>query len=125
MLVKRFALVTSVALSACSASPPPEPPKASATAQDFFFYSCVQAYMTAQSITLFDGSVGYAVEHSDTSAEVLNQLYESAKLFATGIRAPDYSDEEHGLPAVLVLCGNEAKSERVANLIRNAARESD
>ena len=38
----------------------------------------------------------------------LSRIHESASAFAKGIGAPDYTDPEHGLRAVLVLCEQEA-----------------
>lgn len=78
------------------------------TKRDFFFYSCVHEYMAAHSIRNFDGSLAYAVEYSDLSAEELTRLHNSAKAFARTIGPPDYTDEEHGLRAVLVLCQQQA-----------------
>lgn len=81
------------------------------TKEDFFFYSCVREYMQTNSIRIFDGSVGYAVERSDLDPEELNSIYQAAKTYAQGIWPPDYSDPEHGLPAVLALCRYESKKE--------------
>ncbi len=88
---------------------PNDPKMGSVTKQDFFLYSCVREYMKANSIQVFDGSVAYGVEYSSLSHEELTQTYEAAKEFASTIRAPEYGDTEHGLPAVLVLCQKEAR----------------
>ena len=104
--------MVSAALSACAANanePPRDPRQGTVTSQDFFFYSCVREYMKANYIPIFDGSVAYGVEYSDLSSEVLSRLHKAAQTFARTIRAPDYSDQEHGLPAVLVVCQEEAK----------------
>ena len=84
----------------------------SVTKRDFFFYSCVREYMLANSIQVFDGSVSYGVEYSNLNFEQLSAISKAAKKFAGSIRAPDYKDIEHGLPAVLVLCQNESKKYR-------------
>jgi hypothetical protein len=81
----------------------------SVTNADFFFYSCVHEYMKAHSIKIFDGSMAYAVEYMDAPAETIMTLHKAAKDYALTIRAPDYSDPEHGLPAVFVLCQDKAK----------------
>lgn len=116
-------LLLAVCLASCATAgeaPPADPRVGSVTAQDFFFYSCVREYMQYQSIRVFDGSVAYAVEYIQAPHEVLDRIYEAARDFALGIRAPDYTDEEHGLPAVLVLCRQESESGRVAALVEDA-----
>jgi len=81
----------------------------SVSQRDFFLYSCMREYMKANSIQLFDGSVSYGVEYANLSAEELSSLHKAAVVFTQGIRAPDYSDREHGLPAVFVLCQEESE----------------
>ena len=93
------------------------------SAADYFFYVCVDEYMKANSIRQFDGSEGYALEYSNEPAEVLIALHDAASEFAATIRAPDYSDPEHGLPAVLALCKNESITEHV-DAIASEARAS-
>lgn len=101
-----FSLVFSVTVHA---GPSMEPQMGSVTEQDFFFYSCIREYMLANSIQVFDGSVSYGVEYSNLNFDQLSALNKAAKKFAKAIRAPDYKDIEHGLPAVLVLCQQESK----------------
>ncbi len=100
-----FVLIVYVGVSEAS-----DPQRGSVTNADFFFYSCVHEYMKAHSIKLFDGSMAYAVEYMDAPAETIMTLHKAAKDFALTIRASDYSDPEHRLPAVLVLCKDKAKS---------------
>ena len=83
----------------------------SVSAQDFFFFSCVRQYMEFNSINVFDGSVAYAVEYSNLRSKELSDIYSSAKKFAETIPKPNYQDQEHGLPAVLVLCQKESHKE--------------
>ncbi len=106
-----LAIFLMVCLAACSSAD--DAPKAgnsdvAATARDFFFYSCVQEYLKANGIQNFDGSVGFAVEHSALTAEQMSEIYNRATAAAAAIPAPDYADPEHGLPPVLVLCRNAA-----------------
>lgn len=96
------------------------PDRPEVSAADYFFYVCVDEYMRANSIRQFDGSEGYALEYSSEPAEVLIALHEAASEFAETIRAPDYSDPEHGLPAVLALCKDESNTERVAAIASEA-----
>jgi hypothetical protein len=103
-------MLLAAAMVSCAAGPPRDPREGSVTKRDFFFYSCVHEYMQANAIRNFDGSVAYAVEYSRMSGEELNRIYIAATAFAKSIGAPDYSDTEHGLPAVLVACEREAKS---------------
>jgi hypothetical protein len=106
----RILLVNILAFSiACHAVPPTDPRMGSVTKQDFYLYSCVREYMRANSIQIFDGSVSYGVEYSNLNFEELSEINKAAKQFASSIRAPDYKDVEHGLPAVLVLCQNQSK----------------
>ncbi len=108
--VAAVVLLTSIgALQACAEQQPPQEARTSPVSkQAFFFYSCVQEYLRVHAIPLFDGSVAYAVENSDLSAETLSEVHGAAAAAARRIRAPDYSDPEHGLPAVLVVCQQEA-----------------
>lgn len=99
-------------LGACSSYRVESPQKEATrniSKRDFFFYNCVHEYMKKNSIQNFDASVGLAVELSKFSFEELNEINKSAKNTAFGIRAPDYSDEEHGLPAVLIICQDESE----------------
>lgn len=97
-------LALCVVCAAAQAEPSSTLRGGSVSPRDFFLYSCVNAYMKANAIRIFDGSVGYGVEHSRLSGEELSALHAAAADFAQTIRAPDYADQEHGLPAVLVLC---------------------
>ncbi|WP_460049298.1 hypothetical protein [Sessilibacter sp. MAH2] len=76
---------------------------------DFFFYSCVRQYMLANSIKVFDGSVNLGVEYSNLNYQELMEIGNKSKAYAASIRAPDYSDSEHGLSAVLILCQEEGE----------------
>ena len=97
-------LLTSCTSNTLTNKPPTDPRQGSVTKQDFFFYSCMQHYMQMNAIRVFDGSVAYAVEFSDLSSEELTRIHQSAKSFAETLPKPDYADQEHGLPAVLVAC---------------------
>lgn len=106
------------------ADPAPKVAEAgSVTPQDYFFYSCVQSYLKAHAIPPFDGSVAYAVEYSTLSGEELARLYAAAQDYASTLRAPDYSDSEHGSPAVLAMCRRQADSAAVARLAQEPAQD--
>lgn len=107
-----FLLVTSATLCGCGPSSPDPagalPLRAVAPA-DFYLYSCLSEYLKAHALPEFDGSMAYAVEHSDMAPEQLDQLHRAARTQARSIRAPDRADPEHGQPAVLALCREGAR----------------
>ncbi len=111
-------LALTAVLASCAASgPPKDPDRPTVTARDFFVYSCLTAYMKANSVPLFDGSLAYAVEYADAEPEVLEQLYQAAKKVAASMPPPNYADTEHGSPAVLVRCQRESRSSTVEAIL--------
>jgi len=106
--MKRFGITLGCTLSlACATSaesPPVDSHRISVTASDFFLYTCVTAYVEANSIQSFDGSTGYGVENSTLTGAELAQIDDAARAFARTLPEPDYSDPDHGLPPVLALC---------------------
>lgn len=100
----------------CAAAEPPPP---SVTAEEFFEYSCVRHYMTANSVPMFDGSLGYAVEYLDAGPEMLDALSDAAKAAASKLPPPNYADPEHGSPAVLASCRRQSHSEQVRKIIES------
>lgn len=126
MSLPRVLCLSALCASGCASiggGPPVEPRLGSVTPQDFFFYSCVREYMRAQSIPVFDGSTAYAVEYIESPHEVLTRLHKAAEDYARTIPAPDYTDAEHGLPAVLVRCREQAQTDQVAQLVRDGQAE--
>jgi hypothetical protein len=94
------------------------------TAEEFFEYSCVHHYMKANSVPMFDGSLGYAVEYLDADPELLDALSDAAKAAAAKLPPPNYADPEHGSPAVLVSCRRESHSESVRRIIASHRRRA-
>jgi hypothetical protein len=104
------------------------PPARSVTAEEFFEYSCVHHYMKANSVPMFDGSLGYAVEYLDAGPELLDALSDAAKIAAAKLPPPNYADPEHGSPAVIASCRRDSRSEQVRKIIesdRHRARGSN
>ena len=108
----------------CAAAEPLAPaaakqslPAPAVTAEDFFEYSCVHHYMKANSVPMFDGSLGYAVEYLDAGPELLDALSDAAKIAAAKLPPPNYADPEHGSPAVLAACRRQSRSEQVRKII--------
>jgi len=73
--------------------------------------------MLANAIPMFDNSTAYGVEYSTVSYEALSAIHKAAKEFAATLGPPDYSDPEHGRPAVLAACLEESRSARLAPLV--------
>jgi hypothetical protein len=97
------------------------------TAEEFFEYSCVHHYMKANSVPMFDGSLGYAEEYLDAGPELLDALSDAAKIAAAKLSPPNYADPEHGSPAVIASCRRESRSEQIRKIIeshRNRAHGS-
>ncbi len=84
-------------------------PPAGIGASDFFFYSCVDAYLVKHALPRFDSSMGYAVEYGTLSAEAMTRQHRAATAAAHALPAPDWSDAEHGRAAVLVHCQRAAR----------------
>jgi len=94
-------------------------PAPSVTAEEFFEYSCVHHYMMANSVPMFDGSLGYAVEYLDAGPELLDALSDAAKIAAAKLPSPNYTDPEHGSPAVIASCRRESRSEQIRKIIES------
>ena len=76
-----FAFVLAVAaFRADAAEAPPQP-----TTRDFFVFACMQEYRKQHDIPLYDGSLGYAVEHVAAAPESLDALYAAAKAVAASL----------------------------------------
>lgn len=88
--------------------------------QDFFFYHCVHAYMRLHKVPQFDNSHSYATEYVEAPVQMLINLSEAAKEAAKSLPSPDYSDPEHGSPAVLAFCKERAYGQDVARTISEA-----
>jgi hypothetical protein len=86
--------------------------------RDFFLYGCVREYAKAQTLPLYDSSTGYVVEYGGMSPEEMSRIYDAAKAFASTLRTPDLSDEDHGGVAVMAQCLEEARSSRIDALLR-------
>lgn len=89
------------------------------TAEEFFEYSCVRHYMAANSVPMFDGSLGYVVENLDAEPELLDALSDAAKVAAAKLPPPNYADPEHGSPGVLVWCRQQSRSKHVRKIIES------
>jgi hypothetical protein len=116
-------LVLSGCLVGCAATAPGAgavPGANPVSMRDFFFYSCVREYMLANAITMFDNSTAYGVEYSTVSHETLSKVRKAAKDFAATIGPPDYSDPEHGRPALLAACLEESRSARLDPIVAPA-----
>ena len=101
-----------------SVKPPAEPGHRAVEPRDFFLYGCVREYAKAHAFPLYDSSTGYAVEFGRMSPEEMSRIYDAAKLFASTLRAPDLSDEDHGGVAVMAQCLEESRSPRIDALLR-------
>ena len=103
-----------------SAAKDTAPKRPVVTMNEFFLYSCVQAYQKANSLPLFDSSQSYAVEYSTVPPEVLGRVYEAASAFARSLPAPNLADQEHGGVAVLAQCLKQSQSPRIRHLAAEA-----
>lgn len=80
------------------------PAGADSSLEDYFLYSCVDAYLRQQQLPRFDGSAWWSIEQMDAGADALAETHEQASKFASTLPAPDPDDEEHGRPPILGLC---------------------
>jgi hypothetical protein len=123
-VLTRIVLGVLVALSMINSKASPSdslPPKSSeegsVTVEDFFYYSCVHHYMRSHDVPMFDGSLNYAVEYVEADFELLAELSDAARNAAAQLPAPDYSDPEHGAPAVLVWCQHQSQLPAVGRIV--------
>ncbi len=116
-----LALLLSAGARGADPLPPAEPP--AVTPQEQFFYFCVHEYLKAHGVPRFDGSAAYGVEHSNASGAVLARLQAAAKRSALALPAPNYRDEEHGAPAVLLHCQRQSQGPAIAALAVETGEE--
>jgi len=81
--------------------------------------------MQAHGIPRFDASYELAGQTVSAKSSYLINLSAMAKQFALQLSAPDYTDHEHGVTAVLAACKVESYGQEVETLLREAARDVD
>lgn len=72
--------------------------------------------MRANAVPKFDSSINYAIEFLDGGFELISELSDYAKTAAGKLPAPDYTDPEHGAPAVLAFCKAQSESIEVREI---------